>query len=92
MNPTTDEASLSSLRTEFLLGADLARLLALNSAMEAARVGRNGESAARAARKTDSTIIGAMASHCDAVSLLSHTLEACRVTPGPAQHQSEPGH
>ena len=43
--PHTREAALASLQTEFLFDSDLARLLALNTMIEAPRMGEEGETA-----------------------------------------------
>ena len=72
--PHTREAALASLQTEFLFDSDLARLLALNTMIEAPRMGEEGERFAVAAESSNELVRRALASSGEAARLLRDTI------------------
>ena len=76
MTPFT-EATLASLKTDFLASSDIARLVALNAALEAARMGNQGEDYAAEALSADERVRRAIASSGQAATLLRDTLGDC---------------
>ena len=75
--PHTREAALASLQTEFLFDSDLARLLALNTMIEAPRMGEEGERFAVAAESSNELVRRALASSGESARLLRDTLGNC---------------
>lgn len=71
------EAALESLNAEFLLGADIARLIALNAALEASRAGEDGTAAMATATSSNELVNRALASSGEAARLLRDTLGNC---------------
>ena len=76
MNRSRDTA-LESLNAEFLLGADMARLIALNAAVEAARMGEDGEACSASAAASNQLVDRALASSEAAARLLRDTIGNC---------------
>lgn len=75
--PPPSEATLAAIQADFLLRSDLARLLALNAALETPRMGEHGEDCAFAVAASDRRIARAIASSEQAARLLRETIGGC---------------
>ena len=69
--------ALNALNAEFLSGADLVRLIALNAALEAPRIGEDGEAFAVTAETSNQMVNRALASSEAAARLLRDTIGNC---------------
>ena len=67
-----------SIQAEFMLGTDLARLLALNASIEAARLGTDGLRFAAAAEQSEAALARATAATEPVALLLHNTMQHCR--------------
>lgn len=75
--PDATQAALDALNAEFLCGADVVRLLALNAALEASRMGEAGEAYADGADTSNQMVNRALASSEAAARLLRDTIGTC---------------